>query len=68
MEPDLHTRLERGEVSSSEKNEECGCARVHYGMVIMMVLIGFAGGVLTGIYLSVPLTVAACQNITGVRP
>ena len=49
-------------------DDECKYARVDYGMTIILVLIGFVGGVLTGIYFSVPLTSAACRNITETHP
>lgn len=67
MQSDLHTPLGREEVSDPEGGEGCSCARVHYGMVIMMVLIGFMVGVVIGIFLSVPLTAIACKNITGIQ-
>lgn len=58
MQPTLHTPL------WMDDNATQKCEQVHYGMTIMMVLIGIAGGFLLGFYCSGGLVAAACKNMT----
>jgi hypothetical protein len=62
MQPDLSVPLQ--DLASDDGISAFDCKYVHYGMVIMMVLIAAFGGFFIGIYCSVPMTAAACRNVT----
>jgi hypothetical protein len=56
--------LDGGSNESVEVKQNCPCERVYYGNIILMLIVAFILGLVSGVYWSIPWAADMCKNVT----